>query len=222
MNSREQSLGWGYYAFQLILLQFVMTFVLLLMRIYPSTLVFNVIYFSINFLATILIYHEFLYQSVKKAISVWQSVLSHSVLGLVLYWTMNTLVYYIIQAIYPAYYNMNNSAISYMAQGNFSLLLLGTVFLVPVAEETVYRGLMFGCLYNKSKILAYGVSVVAFSLIHIVLYIPDMTLMHFLMSFLQYLPAGIVLAWVYGRTDTIVTPILMHTLINLFGIFVVR
>lgn len=222
MNSTEKALGWGYYAFQLFLLQFIMTFALLLMRIYPSTLVFNVIYFTINFLATITIYHRFLHKSIKKAISVLPEVIGYCVMGLVAYWLLNTVVYSIILAVYPNYFNMNNTAISNMGQTNFPLLLVGTVFLVPVAEEMIYRGLMFGCLYNRSKILAYGVSVAAFSLIHIVGYIPDMTPLHFAMSFVQYLPASIALAWVYGKTDTIITPILMHMLINLLGIFAVR
>ena len=39
-----------------------------------------------------------------------------------------------------------------------------------------------------------------------------------LVCFTQYFPASICLAWVYAESDTIISPILMHTLINLAGV----
>jgi len=38
----------------------------------------------------------------------------------------------------------------------------------------------------------------------------------------QYLPAGIAFAWAYEKSDTILTPILMHISINQIGIAALR
>ena len=43
-----------------------------------------------------------------------------------------------------------------------------------------------------------------------------------LLCFLQYLPAGYCLAWCYANTGTIVTPILMHMIVNAYGISAMR
>ena len=38
------------------------------------------------------------------------------------------------------------------------------------------------------------------------------------LAFLQYLPAGLCLAWCYVKSGSICGPILMHALINLYSI----
>ena len=68
-----------------------------------------------------------------------------------------------------------------------------TVFLVPVAEETLFRGLLFRGLYDRSPVLSWLISTVVFSLVHIAGYIGQYDPMMLLMAFLQYLPAGICL-----------------------------
>ena len=42
------------------------------------------------------------------------------------------------------------------------------------------------------------------------------------MCFVQYLPAGLMLAWSYEKSNTIVTPILIHTVINAIAIYSMR
>ena len=42
------------------------------------------------------------------------------------------------------------------------------------------------------------------------------------MAFLQYLPAGLCLAWAYTKADTIFAPILIHAIINAVSIGLVK
>ena len=42
------------------------------------------------------------------------------------------------------------------------------------------------------------------------------------MCFVQYLPAGLILAWSYEKSNTILTPIAIHTVINAIGIYAMR
>ena len=90
----------------------------------------------------------------------------------------------------------------------------GTVLLAPLAEECFIRGLIFQGLHRKNRWAAYALSTLAFCCLHIYGYIgayPPLTLV---LCALDYVPAGIALAWSYEKADTIFAPILMHCLIN--------
>ena len=86
----------------------------------------------------------------------------------------------------------------------------------------MYRGLIFRNLYGKSRWAAYIVSILAFAVIHIIGYIGRYSALELLMAFLQYLPAGLCLAWAYTKADTIFAPILIHAAINFLSIHALR
>ena len=96
--------------------------------------------------------------------------------------------------------------------------VIGTVVLVPPVEECFYRGLIFRNLYGKSRVLGYIASILAFSMIHIIGYIGAYSAVELLMACLQYLPAGLCLAWSYVRGGTLFTPIVIHAAINFLTI----
>lgn len=218
----EITLGWIYYVIQLLILPEVIVLLLLLLGLNTSSFAVNFIYFCVNFAVFGLIFRKFLWKSLKKAWCAKKKCLAFAGLGFVVYWVLNIVVFSLIVKLYPGYSNLNNEAVGSMAQDHFVPMAVATVLLVPVAEELVFRGLIFQGLYNRSRFLSYAISVSAFSLVHLVGYLGNMDLMHIILSFIQYLPAGFALCWVYGKTDTICTPILMHMLVNLFGIFAVR
>ena len=89
-------------------------------------------------------------------------------------------------------------------------------------EECFYRGLIFRPLYGRSPWAAYLLSMAAFSLAHIVGYWGSYSLWEMVVCFLQYLPAGLCLAWSYTKSDTIFAPIVIHALVNAWGIWQMR
>ena len=109
-----------------------------------------------------------------------------------------------------------------MSQGNAFLMGIGTVVLVPPAEECFYRGLIFRNLYAKSPCAGYVVSILAFAMIHILGFVGIYTPLELLMALLQYLPAGVCLAWCYTKADTIFAPILLHAAINFISFQALR
>ena len=91
-----------------------------------------------------------------------------------------------------------------------------------IVEELLYRGIFFGGLYNRNRIVAFVVSTLIFAVIHVTSYVgyyPPVTL---LLCFLQYIPAGIALAWAWMKSGSIITPIVMHMIINAIGITAMR
>ena len=94
------------------------------------------------------------------------------------------------------------------------IAFVAAVFLVPLTEEALYRGLLFHKLYEKKPIWAYIVSMLGFAAIHVMGYIGTQPPLVLFLCFLQYLPAGYCLCWCYRRTGTILCPVLMHTIVN--------
>ena len=63
--------------------------------------------------------------------------------------------------------NPNDAYISGLAGSNFRLIAVCTVLLAPLVEETLFRGLIFGNLHQKSRVAAYAVSALIFAAIHV-------------------------------------------------------
>ena len=109
-----------------------------------------------------------------------------------------------------------------MVGDNRLAMIIGAVLLAPAAEELLYRGLVFGSLKSKSLWAAYLVSTILFAVIHVMGYIDTYTLPHLLLAFVQYLPAGLVLAWTYHKSGNILSPILIHIAVNTLAILSLR
>ena len=145
-----------------------------------------------------------------------------ALLGLGLYWGLSYAVQFFILMVDPDFFNVNDASIGVMVQENFALTAIGTVLLVPVAEEALYRGLIFGAVYNRKPLAAYLISSCVFASVHVIGYIGSYEPMQLALCFLQYLPAGIALGWAYARSNSIWSPILMHITINLIGVVAMR
>jgi len=92
------------------------------------------------------------------------------------------------------------------------------VVLAPIVEEILFRGVLFGSLVRKNRILAYVVSTLIFAFLHIRGFLfndPSPTL---LLVMLIYIPPGLALAWVYEKSGSLWTPIFLHALMNLIAI----
>ncbi len=181
----------------------------------------NFINFAVNFICVTAIFHRYLIDSINIVLSRPIHVLSACLKGLVLYWVATILISMLVFHLDPHFSNVNDDQISLLTQQNDTLMLIGTVILAPVVEETLYRGVVFGQLYKKNRTIAYIVSVMVFACVHIIGYIGMCEPVRLLLCFLQYLPAGIVLAWTYVNADTIWAPVLIHMVVNLIGMLAI-
>lgn len=179
----------------------------------------NTVYYCLNFGAVLWIFRAFLSTAMKTALKRPFAVIWNAILGYLGYQVLTNLVTNVILMIEPDFGNVNDANIFSMLEQDALPLALSTVFLVPLAEEALYRGLIFRKLMDKNVALAIIVSMLVFAAIHVVGYIGSYSPVLLVLCFLQYLPAGYCLCWCYRRTGTIITPILMHTLVNATGIY---
>ena len=222
LTKKEVLLGWLFLICQLSVLPAALVIGNGLLPVSLDLSALNFVMFVINFCLCFAVFHRFLIASAKRAAFSPLRCLFYGALALGIYYIAGFLIGLFIGFVNPDFANANDASIQSMAEENYSLIAFGTVFLVPIAEECLYRGLLFCGFHRKSRILAYLLSTLVFALIHVSGYIGVVSWPVLALSLLQYLPAGLSLAWAYEKTDTIWTPILMHMTINLLSISSLR
>lgn len=178
----------------------------------------NVIYSTVNFIAVLLIFRRFLFDSLRESKWQWMRIFTSILLGYalasVLAFQLNFI--YLLFDLNPD--NLNQEAVTDILDRAPWQMGICTVIFAPVVEECLVRGLIFGPLAKKVPLLGYILSIVVFAGIHVVNSIGISHWQDILLSFLQYLPHSIALAWAYHRSGNIFAPILLHASINLMSV----
>jgi membrane protease YdiL (CAAX protease family) len=92
--------------------------------------------------------------------------------------------------------------------GEKLLLIVGACALLPVLEETLFRGIFYGALRRHWGVVGSVLaSAVVFAAAH-----QDPA------ALLPYLLVGVVLAWLYERSGSLLTVTVAHAAFNLFGV----
>ncbi len=113
--------------------------------------------------------------------------------------------------------NPNNSEIVQMAGTDSGAMVGIAVFLAPLVEESIFRGVVFGSIRRKSRAAAYIVSILLFCLLHVWQYVVMYGDPWYFIYMLQYLPISFVLAWMYERSGSIWTSIAFHMIFNVLA-----
>lgn len=222
MSRTEKILGWLYMAFSLLILPTLLNWVngQLADPVNEGTL--NFVFYLTNFLFIISIFHKFLRDSLVAA---WRDIwnfIQAVILGYVAYWAASKAMDFVMSYLLPSFSNINDASITAMAKTNYVLMLIGVVFLAPLTEEVLYRGLIFRSLWQSSKVAAYLLSMAAFSAIHVLGYIGTTDVTTLVVCFIQYLPAGLCLAWTYTKADNIFASVVVHAIVNAIAIGALR
>ena len=178
----------------------------------------NFLFYMVNFVAILLIFHDFLARSLSQLLHHPIDGMQAAILGFVAYYACFHAIDWVVSLVLPGYTNYNDESIAALSRGNYFLMFLGTVILVPPVEECLYRGLIFRNLYKKSHWAAYCISIAAFACLHILGYIGTYSAAELIIAFIQYIPAGLWLAWSYIKGESIFVPILIHAAVNFITI----
>lgn len=222
MSRSEKIWGWLYMVFSLIALPSLLTLLNAKLAAPMDEGTLNFAYYCVNFLAICCIFSRFLRDSLVAAWRDLWNFIQAVVLGYVAYWACSRVMGTVMDYLLPSFRNINDSAITAMAGTNYALTAISVVIMAPLVEEVLYRGLIFRNLYRSSQVAAYLVSMAAFAAIHVIGYIGSESVTTLVICFLQYLPAGLCLAWTYTKADNIFAPVIVHALVNAIAIGAVR
>ena len=99
--------------------------------------------------------------------------------------------------------------------GGYPLAMtLCTVVLAPLAEECLFRGVLFAPLARRCLPAAYALSMFLFAGMHVFQFLGSMTAANTILCLSLYLPASFSLCWVYQKTGNIWACIFLHMFIN--------
>lgn len=216
-TAQETAWGFGYLAVQQIALSLLLQTFNRWLGLREAEL--NFLFFLINFIAVTVIFHDFWGENAKSLVHQPILAMQTAVLGFCAYYAGTWLVNFGIQWADPGFVNANNAALSGFTQDSRFLLTVGTVLLVPPAEECLFRGLIFRQLYARNPWLGYLLSIALFGAIHILGYLHQYTPIQLVLCFLQYVPAGLALAWSYTKSGTIFAPIAVHAAVNAMAVY---
>ncbi len=90
------------------------------------------------------------------------------------------------------------------------------VVLIPLVEEVLFRGLMFGSLRRYSRPLAYAVTVLFYAVYCVWQYVFSYGALdlRYLLLFVQYLPMSLALTWCYDNGGSIWSAVALHMALN--------
>lgn len=176
-----------------------------------------------DFVVVAAVFCRFLWRSFAPLRGNLKCLLTTVLYGFAAYWVLMCLVSAVVTSVSLGMDvtpdSSNNTAIR-TALTNYRVpMAICTVLLAPVTEECLVRGALFAPLCRKKPWLAYVVTSVLFSLLHIAQhYEAGQALLPYFLTFLEYLPAGLVLGWAYQRTRSVWGPIALHCVINLLAV----
>lgn len=222
MSHTESIIGWVYVFVHV----FAMTYILSALNIYVfpamgfqlSTGNLNLLYYGIGFIFLLITLFKFMKQSFADLCSNVLDTLIGVGAGYILYILLSYAVSSFLSLFLSDLTNPNSSAVINETRLNPNTMLAIGVLLAPIVEEILFRGVVFGTLRKKSRLLAYVVSSVFFSIYHLWSYLIYSFNPVLLLFLVQYVPAGIVLAWSYERGRNVWCPVFLHMLINYISI----
>lgn len=181
----------------------------------------NIIYYYVLFAVVLLLFHSFLAYTTGRFLSELHRAMTTFCVSLLVFYGANELFYRVTNVLFNSHTNLNDMTIAASINAAPRLTALIVVLLAPFVEEVLFRGLVFGCLRDKSRTIAYGVSCVLFAFLHVWTFALSSWDWSYFILMLQYLVPGLVFAWAYDRSGTLWTSILLHATVNALALWAI-
>ena len=217
MTDSERRRGWVFFALYLLVFPYLNAWAqrLLMGEGEAPVAEANVVYYALLFALALLVFWTFL----RHGFSLLGDWLPENAFAFVTGLAGAGLLHFLVTLIpYPV---QNPSEMQYLQEFAISPVATAVllVVLIPLIEETLFRGLVFGSLRQYSRPLAYVVSVLVYALACVWRYALEIGDPAYLLLFIQYLPMSLALAWCYDNGGSIWSAVALHMTINGFMLF---
>ena len=169
----------------------------------------------------VLLFHSFLAHTTSRFLGGVSRAMTTFCMGLLVFYGANELFYRVANVLFNSRTNLNDMTIAASINAAPRLTALIIVFLAPFVEEVLFRGLVFGCLKEKSRVAAYVISCVLFAFMHVWTFALSSWDWSYLILMLQYLVPGLVFAWAFDHSGTLWTSILLHATVNALALWAI-
>lgn len=179
----------------------------------------NILTYYVLFVITLLIFHNFLAHTTSRFFDTLGPSFNAFAVALIAFYGANELFYRVCRLILRDGTNLNDVTIAAQVEAVPRLTVPIIVFFAPFIEEVLFRGLVFGCLKEKSRAAAYAISCALFALVHVWSLARGGWSPAELLLLVKYLVPGITFAWAYDRSGTLWPSILVHMSVNALALW---
>lgn len=218
MDKSQQRAGYIYLPFHIIILPL---FINMLATYLPGGLgetAANSIYYGLGFAFCLVCMWKYLRSAFDLLLDNMATNIMAMLFGGVSYLLLSYLASGVLFAILgDAQIASNNETISEISVESSRQLLGLAVFIAPIIEEVLFRGVIFGALAQKHRRAAFIVSITLFAFYNVwqlALTTMDWTMFVYM---IMSIPMGYAMAWVYEKTNCLWAPIFLHMLINMLS-----
>lgn len=177
----------------------------------------NGVFFFANFGITVIIFRRFLAYSLPEVADHPLRFIKGILIGFCAYWLLSVCLTVLVELLHFSTWVPNDDTVTEIAGQSYRVMWVGAVLLAPMTEETLVRGLIFGNIRKKNRILAYIITAVVFALMHVLPYVMQMDAMSFGYNMLVYGLPSVALCVCYEYSGSIWGPIALHMIINAMG-----
>ena len=215
MLRRERICGWIWLPIHMIVLPLFLVPVLYLLigqdKLTDASA--NVIYYLITFVFVLIAFWNFLRESFDRFVGN----LRRAILVMALAYGLQLVLTLVLQGLMDVFGQLptpNNDAIDALADIEYNKTFAVAVLMAPIAEEVLFRGVLFGTLARRRRWLGWVVSIAVFCVYHVWQFAVLEQDWKVLLSALEYIPLSAAITYCYDRTETIWTPIFFHIFTN--------
>ena len=210
MTSLQRTLGWIYLPLHAVVIP-------LLVLLYGSVkapdwsaVSVNIVYYAIGILFVAAVMLRYLRGEFDTLLDRLPGCIITMLLAMLIMYALNTGATLILLLMEDVFVNPNTDAATTLAKESLGSARALSVFLAPLVEEVLFRGVLFGSLRERSRGWAYVVSAAVFSLYHVWQYAFVSGDLRMLLYAIQYIPISVVLAWCYERSGSLWTSVFYH------------
>lgn len=222
MNVSESVLGWFYLFFHIFLLPYLARWANTQLPAPMSNAWLSLFYHGISFMVLLMICHNFLATAASNTTKSGAQWLRAVCIGFCIFYTCNAMMDFFLPRWFDEYMKVNNATLESLMKLDFLPMSIGVIFLAPIVEEILYRGILFRTLFNWNKTAGYVIATMIYAAIQIIAYAGGSDPFTLFLFFLQFIPSGFALAWTYANSDNIFAPIFIHMVMNAMGVYTMR
>ena len=184
-----------------------------------SATVFHTVCFYLVFIFAVLIFHSLLLKTTRNFAGGMESGFKILGLGLIFYYGLNEILYRVTHLLWGNTLNLNDTALINDLSNAPPITMIAVVLLVPIIEELLFRGLVFGWLREHSRTVAYIVSCLLFAVLHTWQFSQFHIDLYQLLLLAQYIVPGFILTWTYDRSGSLWSSIGVHAAVNALAVW---
>ncbi len=214
LSKPQVILGWCYLPMYLFLTAWIIQFIFGFLGLKQDIMALNIAYFSTNFAVVVLGFSSWLRRSFRGFTERFWPFIQTLILGFALYYFTQLVLSTVLVLLFGEQTAANNDAVGGLVQSSAGIMALFLIIAAPITEEVLVRGVVFGSLHKINRYLAYAVSILLFSSMHVWQHLAALDFVSAVFNLLLYVPAGVALGWTYEKSGTIWCPITLHAIVN--------